>query len=353
MFYPLSANWTDHFEAPHVRHDDEASNDRKRRPFKEADILGIRYCYSPVRAHGSDFRTVRTAGINLSTWTRIVWRRGNANINRLLGNPPPDAPPETHTAHRTASRLPYEIVEIIITHTAHDLGALKACSLTCRSWYIAAVPHLHHTLTLTDAKPRTARSKLKPLSHLHRLGLMLLIKEIRMDQRHTRWLTPRAFSARNLSHFSALANVQTLRVQYLEIPCFIPGIERYFGHLSSTLRSIALMEPTCTPRQLSYFLSLFPNLDNIAIWHTPTRSPNTTIPDTDLVPFSTPRLRGRLILRKYDTVETWTSLIASCGGLRFHYMNLCMVGGCAPVLFEACAETLETLRFSAADEISE
>jgi hypothetical protein len=324
-----------------------------------------------VRARGSDLCTVRTAGINLSTWTRIVWRRGKANINRLLGNPPLDAPRKTHTAHGASSRLPYEIVEMIIAHIAHDLDALKACSSTCRSWYIAAVPHIHRTLTLTDGTRSITdgthsitdgtrsitdgtrsitHRELKPLSQLHQLGLVPLIKEIRVYQQRGNWLAPQAFSPGDLTHFSAFPNVQSLRLQYLENSHFIPGIEHYFGHLSSTLRSIALLEPTCTPRQLSYFLSLFPNLDNIAIWHTPTLPPTLTIPDTELVPLSTPRLQGRLMLRQFDSAETWICLVALCGDLRFRYMNLCMVGGCAPVLFKACAETLETLRFHAADE---
>jgi hypothetical protein len=242
---------------------------------------------------------------------RTVWRRGKANTNRLLGNAPPDAPPETPTAHGTAFRLPYDIVEMIITDLAYDLDALNACSLTCRSWYIAAIPHLHHTLTLIDATSIITRSKLNPLSQLHQLGLMPLIKEIRVYQRYGSWLAPQAFSPGDSSYFSAFTNVQTLRLQRLEIPPFIPGIERYFGHFSPTLRSIMLLRPTCTPRQLSYFLSLFPNLDNIAIWATPTLSPNTTIPDTELVPLSTPRLQGRLMLREFDSVETLTSLIAS------------------------------------------
>ena len=306
-----------------------------------------------MRVHGSDLRALRAAGMNLSTQMRIAWRRGKANINRLLGNPPLGVPLETHSAHGATSLLPYEIVEMIIAHIAHDLDALKACSSTCRSWYIAAVPHIHRTLTLTDGTRSITHRELKPLSQLHQLGLIPLIKEIRVYQQRGNWLAPQAFSPGDLSCLSAFPNVQTLRLQYLEIPHFIPGIERYFGHFSSTLRSIALLEPAGTPRQLSYFLSLFPNLDNIAIWHTPTRPPNITTPGTELLPFSTPGLRGRLMLRQFDSAETWICLVALCGGLRFRYMNLCMVGGCAPLLFEACAETLETLRFHAADEVGE
>jgi hypothetical protein len=55
----------------------------------------------------------------------------------------------------SACCLPHAIVEIIIAHTVDDLGALQVCSLTCHSWYIAAVPHLHHTLTLGDKNSTT------------------------------------------------------------------------------------------------------------------------------------------------------------------------------------------------------
>jgi hypothetical protein len=140
----------------------------------------------------------------------------------------------------------------------------------------------------------------------------------------------------------------TLTFKYFDISLFIPGVERYFGHFSPTIRSVSIFNPVYTPRQLSHFLSLFPNLDNIKIYRS-ARLSSKTIPDTELVPFSTPTLRGRLVVCEFDSVETWTNLITAGGGLRFHYMDLWEVGGCAPVLFEACAETLDTLRFSAAD----
>ena len=246
----------------------------------------------------------------------------------------------------SACRLPYEIVEIVIAHAVDDLGALQACSLTCHSWYIAAVPHLHHILTLGDNIPGIAPGKLKPLSKLHQLGLMPLVKEIRVEQTRT-WFVPQTLSRRGLRYFSAFANVQTLRLERLDIFRFIPGIERYFGQFSSTLRSIALLRPFCTPRQLSHFLSLFSNLDDIKIWRACTRLENPTIPDAELVPFSMPKLRGRLVLHDFGSVETWTHLVASGSDLRFRYMDLCNAGGCPPVLFEACAETLETLRLEA------
>jgi hypothetical protein len=69
---------------------------------------------------------------------------------------------------------------MIIAHIAHDLDALKACSLTCRSWYIAASP-----TPSPYPYPHELRGKLKPLSKLHQLGLMPFIKEIRVEQTWT------------------------------------------------------------------------------------------------------------------------------------------------------------------------
>jgi hypothetical protein len=87
-------------------------------------------------------------------------------------------------------------------------------------------------------------------------------------------------------------------------------------------------------------------MDDISIALFSTGAPS---PDAGLIPLSTPRLRGRLVLRGSGSVEAWTSIVALGGSLRFHYMDLWKVGGCAPILFEACAETLETLRFLATD----
>ena len=279
--------------------------------------------------------------MHLSIRMKIIWRRGKAKINRLLGG----APPKTPIAHVSTCPLPYEIIEMIIAHIARDLSALKAFSLTCRSWYITAVPHLHHTLTLTNL------GELKPLSKLHQLGLIPLVKEIRVEQYYQAWLMPQAFNRRDLRHFSAFTNVQTLMFESLGISHFVPDVGRYFGHFSPALRSITLLRPFCTPRQLSHFLSLFPNLDDITIWEFSTHPPNVTIPNTEFVPISTPKLRGRLVLRGFDSVETCAYIIASGGSLQFHHMDLWRVGGCAPILFEACAETLETLRFYATDNL--
>ena len=237
----------------------------------------------------------------------------------------------------------------MIVAQSDDLDTLKACSLACRSWYIAALPHIHHTLILKEGRSDKRHDKLKPLSKLHKLGLAPLVKQITVQQQHNSpWFTPQAFSRRDLHYFSPFANVRILRLDFLDISRFTPDMERHFKHFSPTLRSIVLRHPCCTPRQLSYFLSFFSNLDDICIMGESKHQPYTT-PDTELVPFSAQGLQGKLTLYKYRWVKTWTQLITSCGGLRFRRMHLHKVGTCAPILFEACAETLETLRIYPTD----
>jgi len=101
-----------------------------------------------------------------------VWRQGKTKFNHLLHNTVPRA----RAAYEPTSPLPYEIAEMIVAHITHDLPTLKAYSLTCRSWYIVAFPHIHHTIILGNG----VGGRQKPLSELHELGLIPLIKEIRV-----------------------------------------------------------------------------------------------------------------------------------------------------------------------------
>jgi len=226
-----------------------------------------------------------------------VWRLGKTKVIRLLGIDHPatsirheSTGPTNQTPPMPAPTLPHEVVEMIIAHLPR--GTLKACSLTCRSWYIATAPYLHHTFTFTAGRPGLPRSQLGPLSKLHELGLMSLMKEIRVKQGDGpgSWFVPEAFTYLDLRYFSAFTNVHTLALENAQIRRFVPDNGRYFEHFSPTLRSIALYNPDCTPRQLSHFLSFFPNLDDINLDHIDIHI--DTLADTNLVSFPTPKLGG-------------------------------------------------------------
>jgi len=178
---------------------------------------------------------------------------------------------------------------------------------------------------------------------------MSLVKEIRVDRSwdRNRWFLPGAFNRRDLRCFSAFTNVRTLRLQNFQIPRFVPHIRRYFGQFSRSLRSLTLFRSQWTPQQPSHFLSLFSNLDDIELYD----SLIFNAEPENLVPFSTPapKLRGRLALYGPHRVKTWAYLNALCGGLQFRHIDLRKATSSAPVLLEACAKTLETLRFNVAD----
>jgi len=296
-----------------------------------------------VHINDSDSYSVRAVGMNLPNRVVIVWNRGKAKINRLLHI----APPMAHAVHDSTCRLPHELTEMIIAHLIGDLHALKTFSLICREWYIATVPHLHHTLTLRDTTPDKTHDKLKPVSKLHKLSLAPLTKEVRVIQPHRtadHWFEPQVFSRRDLHHFSAFTNVQTLTLKDVDIFCFMPDVGRYFGYFSPTLRSIVLALPRCTPRQLSSFLSLFSNLDDIYIYY-PLHGSTEVVPDSEPILFSSPKLGGRLELFDFFWDETFTDLANLCGGLRFRDIDLRNAAGYGLILQGACTGTLETLRF--------
>lgn len=283
--------------------------------------------------------------MNISPHMVTVWHQIKAAIDRLFsGTPRPSAP----STPPSVPHLPSVPVEMIIAHLMYDTNTLKACSLTCRSWYSAAAPLLHHTITLYGALSRGNHGYVEPLDTLHDLGLLPLVKEIQVRQYDdpSPW-----FTHRELAH-PAFANIHTLGIMDAQIHHLIEGgdtpcVGHNLAHLSPTLRSITLSFPCCTPRQLSRFLSYFSNLDDIAIAGIRAPKPETPVQDAEPIPSSTSKLRGRLALYCFRWVETLNLLSTSCGGLRFRQMNI--DASCAPFLLEACAETVETLRFQARD----
>lgn len=150
------------------------------------------------------------------------------------------------------------------------------------------VPHIHHTFLLEKKKPDESHGMLRPPFALREPDLTPFVKNIIARKGLScHWFTPDAFTPRGLSYFSTFTSVRTLKLDYMDISRFIPGIERYFEHLSPTLRSIVLWSPCCTPRQLSHSLSLFSGLENIYIRGGPLSNPPQPSPIQNL--FRSPR----------------------------------------------------------------
>ena len=107
--------------------------------------------------------------------TRRVWYRTLAGIWRICFGCA--SPKVVATPSSAATRFPHETVEMIIAHLIYDNCSLLACSRTCYSWYIAVVPHPHHTLTIIIYTLQVIRSLQWPFKY--RLGLLPLVRGLR------------------------------------------------------------------------------------------------------------------------------------------------------------------------------
>jgi hypothetical protein len=229
--------------------------------------------------------------------------------------------------------------------------------MTCYSWYIAAVPHLHYSLTTDNYRFPPFDIKYlwpKPLQKSYGLGLLPLVKRfrIRLDKYYGEEFTPAWLDGRTLRYFSTLTNLQVLGIDYLQVSAFMPTIQRCFGHFSPTLRFLALKEPKGSCRQILYFIGLFPNLQDLKLNYEIPTVERESKADATLIPLSTPPLRGRLTLTCFTRVKLVKEMIAVFGGLHFRYMELFRVK-CVRLLLDACAETLETLRLYPTDPYGE
>ena len=248
------------------------------------------------------------------------------------------------------SRLPQELVEQIISYFIYNNLTLLACSMTCTSWYIAAVPHLPHTLTIHDwdELPKSRRYMWpRPLKISYELGLLPLVKRFRICLRDSKF-TPKRLNWFTLRYFSALTNLQELGIDYLQVSTFMPIIQQCFGHLSPNLRFLALKDPNGTRRQILYFIGLFANLQDLKLQYSePMDEPEDTA-DATLIPLSTPPLQGWLRLVRFTKEDLVKDMVTLFGGLRFRCMDLFEVS-CSQLLLNECAETLETLRLYSTD----
>ena len=245
-------------------------------------------------------------------------------------------------------------MDAIISYLIYDTLTLLACSMTCYSWYIAAVPHLHYSLTTDDwiILPEDKKHRWPtPLRRSYNLGLLSLVKRFRIRLSFGEF-GPDRLDKRTLRYFSALTNLQELGIDSLQISSYMPNIRQYFGHLSPTLRFLALRDPKGSCRHILYFIGLFPNLQDLRLVYSIEEEEQESTIDADLVPLSIPPLRGRLTLACFTREMLVKEMIDLFGGLRFRCMDLFRVK-CTRLLLDACAESLEGLRLYPSDPYSE
>lgn len=261
------------------------------------------------------------------------------------------SPKTSTTPLSTAPILPHEIIEMIIANLMYDMRSLRACSLTCYSWYIVAAPRLHRTLVVrADGYYQKLRWP-EAIFYKHRLGLLPLVRKLHIKKEDAlcgsvKGVPPKMFSCFTRYKFSGFTNIQELVIDYLDIPKFIQKPRWYFRYFLPTIRSLSLRKPYGSHWQIVFFIGLFRHLEdlNLIFWDEGTRELKDV--PAPAPPFIPP-LRGRLTM-VFSSAQLPEAMINVFGGVLFRYMELFDVGGMR-ILLDAGADTLETVRFYRSD----
>ena len=247
-------------------------------------------------------------------------------------------------------RLPQGAIGRIVAHLAHDMSSLRSCSLTCYSWYIAAVPHLHLSLAVPIEPLGIGPEWPNPIRRMHALGLLPLVESLNICS-DSEAFSPKLFNWRTLHQLSALSNLQNLGIDTLDIPSFMPRIRRYFRPFLPTVRSLHLGRSRGSDRQIIFFIGLFQQLENLSL---ESRRFYDGEPEGDLklIPPFSPPLRGQLSAHDWAETDFFQALARSFGGLRFRAMSILDVGE-TRFLLRACAKTLQVLELHSTDPFGE
>jgi hypothetical protein len=280
-----------------------------------------------------------------------IWYRSLARIEKISFR---GASPDTSTASSSpATRLPQEVVDIIVAYLIYDTSSLPTCSNISRPWYIAAAPHLHPTLFIrTDWGYRARKTDWpKPLRMASKFGFLPFVTTLMISGGGG--FSNGKFSSKQFHYwtrreFSTLTNVRELTIDNLDVPSFMPRIQRYFGQFSPTLRSLTLKEPKGSHRQIVFFIGLFPHLEDLNLRYDWAHFSEKSADDLTLVPPFVPPLRGRLVVTNSGENGLVETMINLFGGVRFRHMGLFGMHGIQRLLY-ACANTLETLQLNADD----
>jgi hypothetical protein len=318
---------------PHCRQDVEV--DPTNMPPKKTPTSSL--SGSPTSQSTSHRLTITTT-LAVELLIKRIWYRSKARIQRMRSG---GAPPGTRaTSPSPVMELPMEVVELIIAQLFYHSPTLRSCSLTCRSWYITTLPHLHSTF-ITHSQGEKYRWP-NPIRHMHRLGLLPLVKTVLIRHDYDiMGFSLKRFDRRSLRQSSALTNVQTLEIDELDIPSFMPKIRQYFAPFLPTLRALYLREPAGSNRQIIFFVGLFQHLESLSLHKARFRRREPE--DPTLTPPFAPPLQGQLTALYWVESGLFQDMVNLFGGMRFSAMNLFQVDE-TRLLLDACAETLRVLR---------
>ena len=252
--------------------------------------------------------------------------------------------------------LPQEIVDEILEYLKDDRRALMACSLTCKGLFHSARYMIHRRLYVVS--PRRVgtpgeremhrvraenRSQLRTLSAVAERGLVRFIRELTI--RVGEELTPENLRP-YLPQFQTFARLTSLTLYQFDPTPFLPVFELYFGHLSQQMRSLEFVCPPGPQDDILYFISQFPNLEDLGFNSFPQHNLDPSREYNISTIRSSPTLGGTLRVTstngwRTDSLERLTRLPS---GLRFRSIEFLHCTGVNPgTIIRKCTSTLQSL----------
>ena len=229
---------------------------------------------------------------------------------------------------------------MIIKYLTYDKPSLRTCCMTCYSWYIAAVPHLHHAQIIhVNTKGRDGKWLWPiPILNMGSFGIFPLVKDLRIHGNSDDSFSPKLLHWGAMYYnFLELTNVQKLQIKYLDIPSSIPRVQKYFGHFLPTVWSLSLISPEGSTRQIVFFIGLFRHLKDLSIHNVP---PQIGLEhDPTLIPPFSPPLRGQLVAWHLGRADLIKGMVDLFGGICFSQVDLVEVAE-TWVLLSTCSKTL-------------
>ena len=247
--------------------------------------------------------------------------------------------------------LPQELINEVVDNLTHNAD-VEACSLVSRNWgYPARKRLLHHVRVCPDgvedwlSRPPESIKRMAP--HIVKFELGDHWSRSR-GAPPFRWDDTKRFLTRLISSLTA-SPVRWLKIESFGVGGFSKAtLEQCFEPIFRSLHSLELGNITACTDATRYFISLFPNLDDLRIGNVlpPSRQPPSEWVGCGIK--HSPRLSGTLQLSNaegVDNSEVFTSVTSLSPRFRVISLGKITDSNWSAVLglTEACAETVESV----------
>jgi hypothetical protein len=247
--------------------------------------------------------------------------------------------------------LPQELVDEILAYLKDDLSSLTSCSKSCKALFCSTRPLIYRTFCLTRYTAGTYRS-----GSLNRGGFdaLRLAERAQVLQYATRLdiCLGNKFVPKNLQphlrYFHAMRGITSLTIYRLDVARFLPALDKWFGHIMPTLRSLTLIGARTSTEDIFHLVFRFPLLQDLHLeefLQADCRPPQPYIPPELTI---SPPLNGTLrFWGTYSSDNFIRSLASAPGGIHFRSVEVGDVGMISfQALIDACSKTIETITFT-------